>query len=110
MEEYKMEYGHNGFLLALLCTGLVLPSLGLSANASGRIVVAERGKTAECSIVLPSDPEPSRQYAAEELRDYVKQITGVVLPVVTNRPLACAVYLDRGGKELGDDAFRLCVQ
>ncbi len=98
---------------SIAVASIVAACAWIDVHASGKptaLVIAERGKPASCSIVLPSDPEPSRQYAAEELRDYVKQITGVALPVVTNATPACAVYLDRAGKELGDDAFRLKAQ
>ena len=49
---------------------------------AGEIVIAERGKSAEYSIVIPVDAGASVKYAAEELRDYVRQMTGVELPVV----------------------------
>ena len=88
-----------------LTVALLVAMAGISG--SGALVVAERGKAPECLIVLPADPEPSRVYAAEELRDFVKGITGVTLPVVTNDSPARGVYLDRGGAELGDDGFRL---
>ena len=97
----------------IVVVSIALTAIGLQVNAldkSSEFVIAESGKTPSYAIVLPPDPEPSRQYAAEELRDYVMQMTGVTLPVVTNQSPVRAVYLDRAGKELGDDAFRLFVK
>lgn len=72
--------------------------------------IAERGNPARYTIVLPPSPEPSRQYAADELREYVRRITGVVLPVATNETPSHAVYLDRAGEDFGDDAFRISAK
>lgn len=47
------------------------------------IVLAERGLTAEYSIVIPADASPTHRQAAEELRDFTEKATGVALPVVT---------------------------
>ena len=48
------------------------------------LVLAERGKRAEHSIVIPDGAGESVRYAAEELRDYVSEMTGVELPIITD--------------------------
>ena len=45
-------------------------------------VVAERGKTPDCTIVLPAEPGPSERFAAEEFRDWTEKLVGVKLPIV----------------------------
>lgn len=74
-------------------------------------VVAERGKAAVCSIVVESPGSLSAGLAARELSDYVRQQTGVELPVVTNavkygRAVCISVVED---ETLGPDGFRLKV-
>ena len=59
-------------------------------------------------IALPDDPGPVASYAAAELRDYVKRVTGAELAVVTNRPVARGVrFAFVEDKALGEDGFRL---
>ena len=55
---------------------------GATSAVAGTLVIAERGKAAEYSIVVPPDAPPSQGYAAEELRDFVEKATGVRLPIV----------------------------
>ena len=49
--------------------------------AFGDVVVAERGKPASCTVVVPEDAEPSQRYAADEFTNYIFRATGVALPV-----------------------------
>ena len=49
--------------------------------ACAAMTIAERGAEPAYSIVLPADPSPSEKYAAEELRDHVKALVGVELPI-----------------------------
>ena len=42
--------------------------------------IAQKGK-AVCGIVLPENPTPREQFAAEELMDYVERISGVKLEI-----------------------------
>ena len=51
--------------------------------ACAAMTIAERGAEPAYSIVLPADPSPSEKYAAEELRDHVKALVGVELPICT---------------------------
>ena len=45
-------------------------------------ILAERGKPAECAIVVAGDAGECVQYAAQELRHFVRETTGVELPIV----------------------------
>ena len=64
----------NGIAVALGC--------GLACwSARAEFVLAERGQTPARTIVIPAEPSPTVKYAAEELRDYVKKLTGTELAV-----------------------------
>ena len=80
-----------------------------SLSGAGPLVVAERGKAAEYSIVVPPAAAPALKYAAEELRDFTEKTTGVRLPIVTNATRASfpakAIVLEAGKSE--SDGFRL---
>ena len=49
-----------------------------------QLVVAERGKPAEYSIVIPEKAAPAQKYAAEELRDFIEKATDVRLDIVVD--------------------------
>ena len=68
----------------------------------GKLHLADRGRPSAYRIVLPADPLPSETYAAEELKKYVKELTGVSLGTG-----ARAIVLERGAESLGEDGFRL---
>ena len=54
----------------------------VSANAlAGNLVLAERGRVAAYSIVVPAEASEVVRYAAEELRDFTEKVTGVRLPI-----------------------------
>ena len=57
-------------------------SLVLDAYA-GQITIAERGREAEYSIVVPAEAGECLRYAAEELRDFTGKTTGVAMPIVS---------------------------
>ena len=63
-------------LFAALCAA--------SAATAGNFVLAERGKPAGCAIVIEADADECVRYAADELRRFVCETTGVELPVATN--------------------------
>ena len=86
--------------------------------------IATRGKEALTAIVIPAAASASQRYAAEELRDFTKQMTDVTLPIVTDadkRP-ARAILIGEtkqtaellGGAvdltPLGEDGFRLVTR
>lgn len=78
------------------------------AIVADEIVLAERGKPIEYTIVLPPEPSPVLEYAAEEFRDWTEKLTGVRLAVATNANPPKAVYV--GGMTeagLGTDGFRV---
>ncbi len=62
---------------------LMIAALGMPA-AGTALTLAERGKPPEYAIVLPAEASPSQQYAAEELRRFTEQMTGVTLPITTD--------------------------
>lgn len=75
-------------------------------------VLAERGRPADCPIAVRTPAAPSAGLAARELADYVRQLTGVTLPVVTDavpegRAVCLSVVDDAA---LGPDGFRLKVE
>ena len=102
----------RSFLLSGLRVLLLLLLAGIFANVveASEFVVAERGKPAKCNIVIPDDAQPSFVYAAEELQRYTEKMTGVTLPVVSQKGMSGikAVSLSQTD-EYGDDGFRLYV-
>ncbi|MBQ2631035.1 MAG: hypothetical protein IJG13_15275, partial [Kiritimatiellae bacterium] len=72
----------------------------------GKLVVAERGKAAEYSIVVPEKASPSQTYAAEELRDFMEKATGVRLPIVTDAQPMPAKAIVLGGRHTSSDRLR----
>lgn len=83
----------------------IAAALGASA-AFADFVLAERGKPAECAIVAEGDA-PSLRYAATELRDFTKRMTGVELAINPAQVPARRIVLSIAGE---DDAFRLRVE
>ncbi len=108
----------RGITFGLLATACIAASFG---NA-GEIVIAERGKRAKYTIVLPADAGASVKYAAEELRDYVRQMTGVELPVAVNGAINVrkAIFIAPDASRLpslvsrplpnDDDSFRIVAK
>ena len=72
-------------------------------------VFCERGKKAETTIVLPANPWPSVQYAADELQRYICKMTGVKLSVSGNDNGESKVICFRQTDEYGVDGFNLKV-
>jgi hypothetical protein len=107
---------------------LIMAALGLP-SAAAALTLAQRGQPPECAIVLPAEASPSQRYAAEELRRFTEQMTGVALPItadtaplppravllgMTQYTAELAGAVDIG--QLGDDGFilkssgeRLCI-
>jgi hypothetical protein len=52
--------------------------------AAGELVLAERGKSAQYTIVAAEKPAPSVWTAVNELRTYLERSTGVRLPLATD--------------------------
>ena len=54
------------------------------AMAEGTLDLAVRGRAPEYAILRAADASPSVVYAAEELREHVKRMTDVELPIVAD--------------------------
>ena len=82
-------------------TTVFLCAAAVCFGANGDLTLAERGKPAEYAIVIPKAAGASVKYAAEELRDYVRQMTGVELPVVADggSDAKKAIYLVCNGQD-----------
>ena len=97
---------------------VMLSCLVLSAIAGcSAIQLADQGKTS-CTIVLPADATPAENYAAQELADFLGQMTGAKFPMAaegtaTEGPkivlgcgtLARASVPENTLNELGEDEF-----
>ena len=88
-----------------MTTRSILWMLGLTAScvlgartASAELVLAENGQSAY-QIVVADDASPSLKHGAEELQTFLQQMTGVKLPIVSDKQ-------PQGPKEiiLGDNA------
>ena len=62
-----------------LCMGL---QVTVAEGTPGALTLC-RGGASEYVIAIPSQPTPVEQTAAEELRDYLAQVTGAELPLVS---------------------------
>jgi len=96
----------------------------LLAAATTHLTLAERGAAPTRTIVLPHQPSVSQRYAAEELRAYIKEMTGVEMPITSDEgelpPAAIIIGETRhtdgalGTRTdisvLGDDGFRLVAK
>ena len=106
--------------------GAALCAAGLAPSANG-LELARRGQATNCTIVVRAEASACERYAAEELRDFLKRLTGVELPIADDTsPLPAhavllgdtrhtATILSAAGAEtfdvvtLGDEGFRLKV-
>ena len=76
----------------------------------GRLVLAGRGSAAPCAIAVKDGDAPSVRYAAEELRDHVKKITGAAMKIVSDGPEAQGAKVSialSDDASLGDDGFEI---
>lgn len=80
-----------------------------AAAQASEIVIAERARKAEYSIVVPGEPSPSERYAAEELRDHLKKLVGTELAIINGGSAGKAVFIRIAKLDMPnpDDAFRL---
>ena len=60
---------------------LTVAAAVLAARAEG-FVLAQRGTAAGCGIVTAANADETVRYAARELRDFTKRMTGVELPII----------------------------
>jgi hypothetical protein len=88
-----------------LSARFILLTIGICAGAAGKagsaeLVLAENGQSAY-RIVLAQDASPSTRHAAEELQQFLRQMTGAELPLVADsEPLGQHEIV------LGDSAHR----
>ena len=83
----------------------VVPS---GPTARERLVIAQRGAVATRSIAVAESAGPSEAFAAAELQDWTRRLTGVTLPIVTNGCPARAIIIRKvDDASLGEDGFRL---
>ena len=96
------------------CAALAAAAAAAEPPESAEFVLAERGRAPECAIVMPRDADECVRYASEELRRFLRETTGVELPVsedAAQPALARAVVLetDMASGHVAD-AFRLHVE
>lgn len=95
----------------LFSAGVVLSASALAAEP---VCLAERGKPAAFTIVLPAQPSAAQDYAATELQTFTREMTGVTLPIVRGTtPVTTAGRLELGLEReaaLGEDGFRIRTQ
>lgn len=78
--------------------------------AAAVLTIAESHKEPSAEIGVPSDSSPSVRYAAEELRDHIRQMTGVKLPLIATNGTTTVTIREISDPRLGVDGFRLCVE
>ena len=94
-------------LVVLALFGLV----NALAFASDVICLAERGRPTVAKIVVGASPGPSEAYAAHELQSWIRQMTDVMLPIVTNAEISCGIRLESSNDASpSGDAFRLVAE
>ena len=86
-----------------LCSALTLAVLLLTACAP-KYTLFEGGQSAY-SIVLREDATPIEQYAAQELQTWVREVSGVELPIVTEGEAGKRLLLATEDRQGRDDAF-----
>jgi hypothetical protein len=68
----------------LVAFALVVSCLAIDRAAAGELVLAENGQSAY-KIVVADDASPSTKHGAEELQSFLEQMTGVKLPIVSDK-------------------------
>ena len=118
-----MKTGMGGLLIVSVAAAMLTMSCRPNASTvHTKLILAERGKAAAYSIVVPSKGSPSQQYAAEELRDFMERAIGVRLPIVADTepmpPKAILLGKTRwtdglagtSKTDIGTDGFRLVAR
>ena len=67
-----------------LAAAMAICGAAIDTARAGELVLAENGKSAY-RIVVADDASPSTKHGAEELQTFLKQITGAVLPIVSDK-------------------------
>ncbi len=101
-----------GILSVAACAACLMAGAADLHASKGRLVLAARGQSPLCAIETAGSARPNVRYAAEELRDHVKMITGVKLDIVEEgrKTIAGGVRVSVGlldDPALGDDGFEI---
>ena len=81
----------------------------LTASA-GAFTVARRGAPADCMVVVSARAPESARYAARELCNHVKKMTGVALSVATDAPESGKAVVLGDSPDLDAEGFRIAVK
>ena len=68
----RFGFAGSMMLAAMAFAGMLCPVIAVAADESSSIILAERGKAPDRTIVISATAAESQQYAAEELRDVLK--------------------------------------
>ena len=79
--------------LALLTLAVAIAAA--TAASGGEFMIAARGHSADCTIVISPCADLTEKRAAEELRDYTRKMTGVTLAIATNAVEGKAIVIHR---------------
>ncbi len=114
-DEGRAWMNTNHLKTALLCCAMVgvtlsavTPSCATAAPGKSDLVLVCDGRS-DYVIVVPDAPIPSVAYAARELASFVEQITGVLLPIITDKkpPGPYEILLGANNTHIADLGFRL---
>ncbi len=78
-------------LFTSLLAAILLPLFIPAASAAG-LVLADHART-DYSIIIASNASPTVKHAAAELADDLKQISGAVFPVLSEKPGGPAIFV-----------------
>ncbi len=80
MRSHRMKFGRNLLGTAVLAIGL---AAGAFARSSPSLPVAESGQ-ARAAIVLGKGTSPAYQYAASQLQEYLRKLSGAPISIITD--------------------------
>ena len=94
-------------MLRFVSTCLAIAITAVAGAAPAEIILAERTAKPSHVIVIPARPDPSERFAAEELREHVRLMTGVELDVTgaADAVAGPAIRLQSGRE--GTDGFSI---
>ncbi len=78
----------------------VVPLVAVTDSVRKPLEIAARGKAPEYTIVVPEKPGATEMFAAEELRDYVKKMTDVELPIAHGAAGKKAIFIRRAEEKV----------
>jgi hypothetical protein len=102
--------------------GMALAAAAAAGALGDTLALAARGKAAEYTIVCPEGASASQKYAAEELQKFTEQMTGVKLPIASDKGALPAKAIVLGAtkfgpadaaetmKKIGTDGFRIVAK